>query len=155
VSGAPVRAFVGLGSNLGDRISFLRAAVAGLPDVVKVSPVYETDPVGGPEGQGPYLNVVVELVTELSASELLRVAGRLEAEAGRARTVRNGPRTLDVDILLYGDRTVSTPELEIPHPRMWQRRFVVAPLAEIAPEVLGDHTVEAAGGDVRRVIDWV
>jgi 2-amino-4-hydroxy-6-hydroxymethyldihydropteridine diphosphokinase len=155
VSGPPVRAFVGLGSNLGDRISFLRAAVAGLPDVVKVSPVYETDPVGGPEGQGPYLNVVVELVTELSASELLRVAGRLEAEAGRARTVRNGPRTLDVDILLYGDRTVSTPELEIPHPRMWQRRFVVAPLAEIAPEVLGDHTVEAAGGDVRRVIDWV
>jgi 2-amino-4-hydroxy-6-hydroxymethyldihydropteridine diphosphokinase len=127
--------------------------VAGLPDVVKVSPVYETDPVGGPEGQGPYLNVVVELLTVVSPSDLLRVAGRLESEAGRVRTVRFGPRTLDVDILLYGDQTVSTPDLVIPHPRMWERRFVVAPLADIAPEVLGDHTVEAAGGEVRRLLN--
>ena len=150
----PVRVFIGLGSNLGDRMSFLRAGVAGLPDVVKVSPVYETDPVGGPEHQEPYLNVVVELHTGRSPSDLLSVAARLESEAGRTRTVRFGPRTLDVDILIYGDLSIDTPELQIPHPRMWERRFVLAPLAEIAPELLGDHTLEAAGGEVRRLIDW-
>jgi 2-amino-4-hydroxy-6-hydroxymethyldihydropteridine diphosphokinase len=151
---SPARAFVGLGSNLGDRLAFLKTAVAGLPGVVKVSPVYETDPVGGPEGQGPYLNVVVELLTDLTPWQLLEVAVRLEREAGRVRTVRFGPRTLDVDILLYGDTNLSTPELEIPHPRMWERRFVVVPLADIAPEVLVSHAVESAGGGVRRLIDW-
>ena len=148
------RAFVGLGSNLGDRLSYLRAGVQGLPGLVRVSPVYETDPVGGPEDQDPYLNVVAELCTSLSPFELLRVAAALEAGAERVRTVRFGPRTLDVDILLYGDETIRTPELEIPHPRMWERRFVVAPLADIAPDVLGYHTVEAAGGEVRRLVDW-
>jgi 2-amino-4-hydroxy-6-hydroxymethyldihydropteridine diphosphokinase len=149
-----VRAFLGLGSNLGDRLGYLKAAVAGLPDLVRVSPVYETDPVGGPQDQGRYLNVVAELYTGLSPFELLRIARRLETEAERVRTTRFGPRTLDVDILLYGDRTIRAPDLEIPHPRMWERRFVVAPLADIAPEVLGYHSAEAAGGEVRRLIDW-
>jgi 2-amino-4-hydroxy-6-hydroxymethyldihydropteridine diphosphokinase len=148
------RAFIGVGSNLGDRMSYLKAAVEGLPDVVKVSPVYETEPVGGPAGQDRYLNVVVELSTDRSAGELLEIARRLETEAARVRTVPNGPRTLDVDILLVGDESVDTAELVVPHPRMWERRFVVAPLAEIAPEVVALHTVETAGGEVRKIVEW-
>jgi 2-amino-4-hydroxy-6-hydroxymethyldihydropteridine diphosphokinase len=148
------RAFIGVGSNLGDRMSYLRGAVKGLPDVVRVSPVYETEPVGGPEGQDRYLNVVVELSTDLSAGDLLEVARRLEAEAARVRTVPNGPRTLDVDILLVGRESVDTAELVVPHPRMWDRRFVVAPLAEIAPDVVVEHALETAGGEVRKTVDW-
>ena len=93
-----MRAFLGLGSNLGDRWQYLREAVAALPDVVAVSPVYETSPVGGPEGQGPYLNCVVELSTELGPRELLGAAHRLETAAARERGERWGPRTLDVDV---------------------------------------------------------
>jgi 2-amino-4-hydroxy-6-hydroxymethyldihydropteridine diphosphokinase len=128
----PVRAYLGLGSNLGDRRATLRAAVAALPDVVAVSPVYETQPVGGPPGQDPYLNLVVELDTNLSPRELLDVAHRLEDAAGRVRAERDGPRTLDVDVLLVGDLTVDEADLVVPHPRMWQRRFVLAPLADLA-----------------------
>jgi 2-amino-4-hydroxy-6-hydroxymethyldihydropteridine diphosphokinase len=127
-----VRAYLGLGSNLGDRRSHLRAAVAALPDVVAVSPVYETDPVGGPPGQDPYLNLVVALETELSPRQLLDVARTLEEAAGRVRTERHGPRTLDVDVLLVGDLAVHDDDLVVPHPRMWQRRFVLAPLADLA-----------------------
>ncbi len=127
-----MRAYLGLGSNLGDRRAHLRAAVAALPDVVAVSPVYETDPVGGPSDQSPYLNLVVALETELSPRELLDVANRLEQAAGRVRTERHGPRTLDVDVLLVGDLTVHEDDLVVPHPRMWQRRFVLAPLADLA-----------------------
>jgi 2-amino-4-hydroxy-6-hydroxymethyldihydropteridine diphosphokinase len=134
-----VRAYLGLGSNLGDRRARLRAAVAALPDVVAVSPVYETEPVGGPPGQDPYLNVVVQLDTDLAPRELLDVAHRLEQAAGRVRTEPNGPRTLDVDVLLVGDLTVREPDLVVPHPRMWERRFVLAPLADLA------------GGEVRRL----
>ena len=94
-----VRAFVGIGSNMGDRLGFLRRAVAGLPDVAAVSPLYETEPVGGPPGQGPYLNAVVELHTSKSPRQLLEIAGRLETEAERRREQLDGPRTLDVDIL--------------------------------------------------------
>ena len=144
-----MRAFVGLGSNLGDRLVHLRAAVAGLPDVTAVSQVYETEPVGGPEDQGPYLNVVVELDTELSPRDLLAVAGRLEDEALRVRTVRFGPRSLDVDVLLVGDLVVEDADLVVPHPRMWERRFVLAPLAELAPDVVSPEAVERAGGAVR------
>ena len=128
------RAFLGLGSNLGDRWAHLRAAVAGLPDVVRVSSVYETDPVGGPE-QGPYLNLVVELDTELSARALLAVARRLEEGAGRVRAERWGPRTLDVDVLLVDDVVIDEPDLQVPHPRMWGRAFVLVPLAEVAPDL--------------------
>ena len=145
-----VRAFLGLGSNLGDRQRHLREAVGGLPDVVAVSPVYETDPVGGPE-QGPYLNAVVELATEASPRQLLEAARSLEAAAGRVRGERFGPRALDVDVLLVGDLVVDEPDLVVPHPRMWQRRFVLAPLADLAPDLVPDHVLAAGEGAVRRV----
>ena len=127
-----MRAYLGLGSNLGDRRAHLRTAVAALPDVVAVSPVYETDPVGGPPGQGPYLNLVVALETDRSPRDLLDLAHSLEDAAGRVRKERDGPRTLDVDVLLVGDLCVDEPDLVVPHPRMWQRRFVLAPLADLA-----------------------
>ena len=113
-----MRAFLGLGSNLGDRLGHLRRAVADLPDVTAVSPVYETEPIG-PPGQDDYLNIVVELETELSPQELLAAARHLEAAARRVRTQHHGPRTLDVDVLLVGDLAVDSPELVVPHPRMW------------------------------------
>jgi 2-amino-4-hydroxy-6-hydroxymethyldihydropteridine diphosphokinase len=131
-----VRAFLGLGSNLGDRAAYLQGAVDALPDVVAVSRFYETDPVGGPEGQPPYLNAVVELDTELSPGDLLDWCRRLEAAAGRVRTERWGPRTLDVDVLLVGDLVIDEPDLQVPHPRMWERSFVLIPLAELAPELV-------------------
>jgi 2-amino-4-hydroxy-6-hydroxymethyldihydropteridine diphosphokinase len=146
-----VRAFIGLGSNLGDRQAHLAGAVEALPDVVAVSQLYETEPVGGPPGQGPYLNLVVELDTELGPRALLEVARRLEAGAGRRRGVRFGPRTLDVDVLLVGDLVVDDEDLVVPHPRMWQRRFVVDPLAELAPELVPPGAREGAGGAVQVV----
>jgi 2-amino-4-hydroxy-6-hydroxymethyldihydropteridine diphosphokinase len=133
-----VRAFLGLGSNLGDRWAHLRAAVAGLPDVTAVSGVYETEPVGGPPGQGRYLNAVVELDTELSPHQLLELARRLEDQSGRVRGERWGPRPLDVDVLMVGDLVVDEPELTVPHPRLWERSFVLVPLADVAPDVVPD-----------------
>ncbi len=133
------RAFLALGSNLGDREAHLRGAVASLralERVVGVSPVYETAPEGGPRSQGPYLNAVVELDTDRSPRELLALCARLESGAGRVRTERWGPRTLDVDVLLVGDEVVDEPDLTVPHPRMWERRFVLAPLADLAPELV-------------------
>jgi 2-amino-4-hydroxy-6-hydroxymethyldihydropteridine diphosphokinase len=127
-----VRAYLGLGSNLGDRRAHLRQAVASIPDVVAVSPVYETEPVGGPAGQGPFLNLVVALETDRSPRELLDLAQGLEAGAGRVRTEHHGPRTLDVDVLLVGGLCVDEPDLVVPHPRMWERRFVLVPLADLA-----------------------
>ena len=143
-----MRAFLGLGSNLGDRWAHLRAAVAALPDVVAVSPVYETSPVGGPENQGPYLNCVVELSTELGPRELLEVARRAEEAAARERRERWGPRTLDVDVLLVDDLTVDEPDLVVPHPRMYERRFVLAPLADLAPELLPEGWEARVAGEV-------
>ena len=144
-----MRAFVALGSNLGDRREHLRRAVAGLPDVVAVSPVYETDPVGGPAGQGPYLNAVVELDTDLGPRDLLEVGRRLEEEAARVRGERWGPRTLDVDVLLVGDLVVDEPDLQVPHPRLRSRAFVLVPLHDLAPDVAGhrpdDPSVRPAG----------
>jgi 2-amino-4-hydroxy-6-hydroxymethyldihydropteridine diphosphokinase len=133
------RAFVALGSNMGDRWAHLEAGAARLPDAVAVSRVYETEPVGGPPGQGPYLNMVAELWTTATPVELLAAAQRAEASAGRTRTVRWGPRPLDVDILLVGDLSVDTPGLQIPHPRMWERAFVLVPLADLAPEIVGSR----------------
>jgi len=145
------RAFLGLGSNLGDRRRYLRDAIAGLPDVVAVSPLYETEPVGGPPGQDAYLNVVVELDTDLSARRLLEVAQRLEDAAGRVRAERFGPRTLDVDVLWVGDVSVDEPDLVVPHPRMWERRFVMAPLADLAPDLAPDGWEGSVQGSVRRM----
>jgi|SRR5437588_9849140 len=146
-----MRAFLGLGSNLGDRRRYLRQAVAALPDVVAVSPVYETEPVGGPPDQGPHLNLVVELDTELGPRQLLELAHGLEDAAGRVRAERWGPRTLDVDVLLVGDLTADEPDLVVPHPRMWERRFVVAPLADLAPELVPERWEDRVAGVVRRM----
>ena len=145
------RAFLGLGSNLGDRVANLRVAVAAAPDVVAVSPVYETDPVGGPDDQGAYLNLVLELDSTLDARGLLAECRRLEAAAGRVREVRWGPRTLDVDVLWVDGETVRDPDLEVPHPRLRERRFVLAPLGDLAPELVSVEDLAAADGDVRVV----
>ncbi|MET0489190.1 MAG: 2-amino-4-hydroxy-6-hydroxymethyldihydropteridine diphosphokinase, partial [Acidimicrobiales bacterium] len=144
------RAFLGLGSNLGDRRALLRTAVDALPDVVAVSPLYETDPVGGPD-QGAFLNLVVELSTERSARELLGVCAEREAAAERVREVRWGPRTLDVDVLWVDGEEVDEPDLVVPHPRMWERRFVLAPLRDLAPDLVSEAQVAAAEGEVRPV----
>ncbi|MCU1380061.1 MAG: 2-amino-4-hydroxy-6-hydroxymethyldihydropteridine diphosphokinase [Acidimicrobiales bacterium] len=144
-----MRAFLALGSNLGERAALLRQAVASMPDLVAVSPVYETDPIGGPE-QGAYLNAVVELDTERSPRELLALCQALEAEADRVRIERWGPRTLDVDVLLVGDLSVDEPDLEVPHPRMWDRRFVLTPLADLAPDLVPPERLAAASGEVHR-----
>ncbi|NCY15269.1 MAG: 2-amino-4-hydroxy-6-hydroxymethyldihydropteridine diphosphokinase [Actinobacteria bacterium] len=144
------RAFLSLGSNMGDSLSLLREAVDSLDGVVAVSPLYRTDPVGGPE-QDPFLNIVVEIDTDLTPHELLGVCHRLESAADRVRVVRWGPRTLDVDIVWMEGITMTEPDLEIPHPRMRSRRFVMAPLADLAPEVAGASWQEQAEGHVDRL----
>jgi 2-amino-4-hydroxy-6-hydroxymethyldihydropteridine diphosphokinase len=129
-----VETFLGLGSNMGNRLRYLELAVQALrgidPDL-EVSPIYETAPLGGPEQQDRYLNCVVRLETDLSSRQILEVAHGLEDLAGRVRTVRNGPRQLDIDILLVGDLQVSEPDLVVPHPRMYERGFVLAPLEDL------------------------
>lgn len=132
------RAFLALGSNLGDREAELRRALDALTELVAASAVYETDPVGGPEGQGPYLNMVVQLETDRSPDQLLETCRALEAVAGRVRDAHWGPRTLDVDVLWIDGVTVDEPELQVPHPRLRQRPFVLAPLAELAPDLVPD-----------------
>ena len=143
-----MRAFLGMGSNLGDRWAYLRDAVDSLADVVAVSSVYETDPVGGPADQDAYLNLVVELDTELTARQLMSVGQRLQAAAERVQAERWGPRPLDVDVLWIDGVTVDEPDLQVPHPRMFERRFVLAPLAELAPELV---TAEALADSVGSV----
>ena len=134
---APRRAYLGIGSNLGERLGYLQLAVDQLAategvTVVGVSPVYETAPVGGPE-QPDYLNAVVAVDTTLTAHQLLTLAQSIEVEAARVRTVHWGPRTLDVDVLLVGDERIDAPDLVVPHPRMTERAFVVVPLADLDP----------------------
>jgi len=148
-----MRAFLGLGSNLGDRWQHLRDAVVSLDSVglVMVSAVYETEPVGGPAGQEHYLNVVVELDTDLSPRELLGVCRRLEGAAGRVRVERWGARTLDVDLLWIDGVAVDDPDLQVPHPRMWERRFVMAPLADLAPDLVPADWNERSEGRVEMV----
>ena len=145
------RAFLGLGSNLGDRAALLAAAVDRLVAVglVRVSPTYETDPVGGPE-QDAFLNIVAELDTDLSARQLLGVCVRLEIAAERERVERWGPRTLDVDVLWVDGEEVDEPDLVVPHPRLWERRFVLAPMRDVAPDLVSEAAVAAAAGEVRR-----
>jgi 2-amino-4-hydroxy-6-hydroxymethyldihydropteridine diphosphokinase len=134
------RAYLGLGSNLGDRLGHLSAAVRALAAtdgiaVAGVSAVYETTPVG--PAQPDYLNAVVALDTDRSARQLLGVAQDLEARAGRVRAERWGPRTLDVDVLVVTGETVHDPDLEVPHPRMAERGFVLAPLHDLDPALAG------------------
>jgi len=148
------RAFLGLGSNLGDRMAHLSDAVATLRaagDVVAVSPLYETEPVGGPADQGAFLNLVVELATADPPRRLLERCQALESDAQRVRLEHWGPRTLDADVLFIEGESVDEPDLTVPHPRMWARRFVLAPLADLAPDLVTEDQVIAAGGAVVRV----
>jgi 2-amino-4-hydroxy-6-hydroxymethyldihydropteridine diphosphokinase len=134
------RVYLALGSNLGDRLGYLQGAVDELRAtntlrVIAVSRVYETDPVGGPE-QDAYLNAVVAIDTDLVPRDVLSLAHALEERAARVRAEHWGPRTLDVDVLLYGDVHLDEDGLTIPHPRMWERGFVLAPLRDVAPELV-------------------
>ncbi len=127
-------AFIALGSNLGDREKYLRFAVRELGNVVAMSQVFETEPVGGPDGQGAYLNMVVKVETSLDPYAFIRRCQRIEAGALRQRVVHWGPRTLDVDLLFFDEVSIDGPELTVPHPRTFERRFVLTPLSEVAPE---------------------
>ncbi len=134
------RAYLALGSNLGDRLANLQTAVDTLAAAVAIrvdalSRVYETAPVGGPP-QDPFLNAVVAVDTELDPHALLALAQQLERNAHRVRGERFGPRTLDVDVLLYDDLALDDPDLVLPHPRMWERGFVLAPLRDVAPHLV-------------------
>jgi 2-amino-4-hydroxy-6-hydroxymethyldihydropteridine diphosphokinase len=142
---ATERAVLGVGSNLGDRLANLQAAVdelAARPGVrvLRSSRVYETDPVGGPP-QPDYLNAVVAIETSLDPLELLSACLAVERDLGRVRAERWGPRTIDVDVLVFDERTIDEPELVVPHPRMLERPFVLVPLAEIDadPMLPGGH----------------
>jgi 2-amino-4-hydroxy-6-hydroxymethyldihydropteridine diphosphokinase len=133
----PVRAYLGLGSNLGDRLETLRRAVELLQAregvrVVRSSSVYETEPVGPPQPE--YLNAVLEVETDLEPRALLRACLDVERELGRQRREPWGPRTIDVDVLTYGELEVDEPDLRIPHPRMGERAFVLVPLGELRGE---------------------
>jgi 2-amino-4-hydroxy-6-hydroxymethyldihydropteridine diphosphokinase len=134
-------AYIALGSNLGDRGDYLKRALAALRqdagiEVTRVSPVYETRPVGGPAGQGAYLNAVAEVRTERTPADLLDVLLTIETSLGRVRKERDGPRTIDLDLLLYGDRIHTDAHLTVPHPRLHERLFVLQPLAQLAPGLM-------------------
>lgn len=137
---------------MGDRMGYLKAAVAAVDDCVAVSGVYETDPVGGPD-QGQFLNVVAQLDTSRSARDLLVLCQALESSAERVREVRWGPRTLDVDVLWVDGEAVDDPDLVVPHSRMFERAFVMMPLAELAPG-LAEGWTDPMNGDCRRLGDW-
>ena len=150
-----VVAYLSLGSNVGDRLENLRRAFRLLCEVGIAlrctSSVYETEPVDNPD-QGWFLNCIAEIATTLEPLALLRKVQQIEAQLGRERTVAKGPRTLDIDILVYGDVVLESEELTLPHPRMLQRRFVLEPLRELAPTLLipgTGKTVEETLGDLR------
>jgi 2-amino-4-hydroxy-6-hydroxymethyldihydropteridine diphosphokinase len=132
------RAYIGMGSNMGDRAGHLRAGLTALmgaiPDVIVVerSRVYESQPVGMTD-QPDFCNAVVAVETTLSPRELLSLLSEIEIQNGRQRITRWGPRTLDLDILLFGEVEMDTPDLTIPHPRLMERRFVLEPILEIDP----------------------
>ena len=148
-----MRVFLSLGSNLGDRMSHLREGIDSLPGVVAVSKVYETDPVGGPE-QGAFLNIVAELDADVEPYDLLGLCHRIESASQRVRDVRWGPRTLDIDIIWMDGIEMDTERLTIPHLRWRERRFVLAPMRDLAPDLVSDQDVEQADGAVRVVSDW-
>jgi 2-amino-4-hydroxy-6-hydroxymethyldihydropteridine diphosphokinase len=144
-------AYIGLGSNLGDRQNYLDQAIEALQEhehieVRQVSTYFETDPVGGPPGQPTFINAAAEVETTLEPHELMQALLDIERRLGRVRGEKDGPRTIDLDLLLYGDAIIDSPELKVPHPRMHTRGFVLEPMAEIAPDavhpVLGDNMAE-------------
>lgn len=141
--------YLGLGANLGARQASIEKALSLLGEqentrVVRASRLRETEPVGGPP-QGPYLNGVAEIRTTLSPQDLLDLCLSIEDQLGRQRTVRNGPRPIDLDVLFYGDAHIQEDNLEVPHPRMLERAFVLEPLAELAPDRLHPLTGKSAG----------
>lgn len=151
------RAFIAVGSNVGDRASFCRRAVAELGedagiDIQAVSSLYETSPVGGPP-QRSFVNLVVLVSTSLEAHDLLESCKTIERHLGRQPSdIRWGPRVVDLDILLYGDEKIGEPDLEVPHPRLVHRRFALVPLLEVDPDAsdpwgtpLREHLDEAEG----------
>ena len=146
-----VTAYIALGANLGDAADAIGQAVAAidtLPEcsVKKTSSLYQTAPLETLPGYAPggdYINAVVEVETELRAPVLLQHLQQLELAAGRYRPYTNAPRTLDLDLLLYGDGRIDSPQLTVPHPRMWQRAFVLVPLAEIAPQLVSAAQFDA------------
>lgn len=132
---------IAVGSNLGDRLDHLRAGIAAIDalpgvHVTAVSALYETAPVGGPDQQGPYLNGALRAVTSRDAAGLLADLHKIEAERNRVRRIRWGPRTLDLDLLVHGDTVSDTKELQVPHPRQHERRFVLVPVCDIAGDVV-------------------
>jgi 2-amino-4-hydroxy-6-hydroxymethyldihydropteridine diphosphokinase len=145
-------AYLSLGSNVGDRHAHLAGAIDTLArdDEYRLSSVYETEPVGGVD-QENFWNLVMELSTRESARELLERARRAEEDAQRRRDVHWGPRTLDVDVLLVGGESLNLPELTVPHPRMYERSFVLVPLAELAPNLVSDAQLAAATGRVTKL----
>lgn len=143
------QSYLSLGSNMGDRFEMLRQAVVQLKEhpaitVTQISSLYETDPVGYMD-QEPFLNMVVQLETELTATALLNVCQAIEQNLNRKRLVRWGPRTIDLDILLYNQDEVKTERVVIPHPRMYERAFVIVPLLEINPDLEVAGSIETAG----------
>ncbi len=146
------RAYLSLGSNIGDRGAHLAAGLELVidGDVHRESSVYETEPVGGVE-QDSFWNMVVELRTDATPRELLERAQRAEAARGRTREVHWGPRTLDVDVLLVGDERSDDPEILVPHPRMYERSFVLVPLHELAPELVTRAQLDAGVGVVTKL----
>ena len=142
-------AYLSLGSNLGDRAAHLRAGVDIVRDgdVARLSSVYETEPVGG-VAQDDFWNLVVEVRTSASAHELLERCRRAEAAARRVRDVRWGPRTLDADVLLIGNERSDDPAILVPHPRMYERSFVLVPLRELRADLVSDEQLAAATGRV-------
>jgi 2-amino-4-hydroxy-6-hydroxymethyldihydropteridine diphosphokinase len=128
------RAYVGVGANLGDREATIRAAIDALPGIVGVSELRETDPVGIVD-QPAFLNGALALETELGPRELLDALLAVERDLGRERREPWGPRTIDLDLLLYGDETIDEPSLTVPHPRLHERRFALEPLLDLDPEV--------------------
>jgi 2-amino-4-hydroxy-6-hydroxymethyldihydropteridine diphosphokinase len=143
------RVFVGLGANLGDAAATVRAAfdaLHALPGTrcLARSPLYRSAPV---DGDGPdYINAVAQLQTDLSPEVLLGALHEIEARFGRERPYRNAPRTLDLDLLLYGQRRIDTPRLTLPHPRLHERAFVVRPLLDLAPELARDRRLSLPEG---------
>jgi 2-amino-4-hydroxy-6-hydroxymethyldihydropteridine diphosphokinase len=140
--------FVGLGSNVGERLVNLQQATDLLGSelgvrIVASSQVWETQPVGGPP-QPDFLNAVLRIETTLSPEALLDACGRVEDALGRVRDVRWGPRTIDVDILLFGEQTVDLPRLQVPHPRMLERAFVLLPLLELDPDAATPEGIRLA-----------
>jgi len=128
--------FLGIGSNLGNRQKYIKLSLKKInalkeTKIIKLSRIIETDPVGGPRNQPKYLNAALKIKTNIPAIALLKNLKKIEKDLGRKETVRNGPRVIDLDILFYGDKIINRKDLKVPHPKVFERKFVLKPLAEI------------------------